>query len=428
MEQDPVQYWLDTCKHVRTKRLYEQRFKSFERWLGLSGKEMLELRKQQLKSEDITEKQWFEQKAVDFYEELCNKMASHTAWSYLTAIRSFFATFGKDMQLKIKPFMKRAGTATPLAQSQKHPFTQDELRKMYHVANLKEKTILLLGVQTGLSAGELVSLEIEDFNGWLDKEPPVGPIEIKRKKEDTTIYLMTGKDLAETLKLYIQSLQNENPPQTSGWLFCSHVSSKRIEKHIVNSEPDRIIKMLARRANIKPLGNTVIRFHGLRAYFDDSCKTMGIAEDHINMMVGHEVKYGQAYTFPTNLRVLYKKVEPRLTLSTAMNNQNHTRLVQLENQFETMKQKFEALEHYVTVVVPRYAPNLKYRDEVIEFILDNHFKHDYSKIEEIEEVDFKPFFDGQNTVIEINGFWDKKTKKYVELEGCQIKYTGPAPI
>jgi len=425
---DPVQYWLDTCKNPKTKGLYNQRFKSFESWIGKTGKELLNLRRRQIKSEDITEKQWVEKKAVDFYEELCGRMASHTAWSYVTAVRSFFATFGKEIQLNIKPFMKRAGTATPIAESQKHPFTQDELRKMFHVANLKEKTVLLFGVQTGLSAGELTKMKIEDFNGWLDKEPPIGPIEIVRRKEDTKIFLMVGRELAETLKQYFQSLKNEHPPQNSGWLFSTHIAGKRQEKHWKNSEPDRIIKRLARRANIQPLGKTIIRYHGLRAYFDDMCKTMGISQDHIDMMVGHKVRYNQAYTLQTHLRELYAKAEPRLSLSTAPTIQNHKRVQELEKQLteqwstlrnliselEKERTKRLELEKSLTDILLIEMLHDNYRDEIIDAISSN------TQNVKISEVFYDVTLGKNNVFIDTKGYINEQGK-FVEHQFRTIK-------
>ena len=324
----PVEYWLQTCKNPHTRYMYQVRFEAFEAFTKKDGKIMLLERIDDVASGDLRRAKTYDKLAVDFYEEMSKKYSSHTAWSYLTAVRSFFATFGKHMELVVDQYLGRAGKGKPQATKKKHKFILNELQDLCEVANWYERSILVLGVQSGLARNEVVALKVEEIKPWLSLEPPVGPIELVRSKTDTQIKMILGSDAVETLKTYIGN-------RREGWLFPS---PQNFGKHITVAEPDRIIKRLWKRLpkdKYQPRGAIV--YHALRDFFSNAMQNGGMPFQHVELLMGHQLPQGGAYTVPTDqmLKEEYMKAESNITLRRAP--LNHERLHELEKKVERLE-------------------------------------------------------------------------------------------
>jgi len=318
--EQPVEYWLSTCKNKHTRYMYQVRFENFENFTGKSGKEMLQERISDVASGDLIRAEKYNKLAVDFYEKMNEKYSSHTAWSNLTAVRSFFGTFGKHLELVVDQYLGRAGKKKPQAEKKKHKFTLDEVKALYEVGDWYEKSILILGVQCGLARNEVVSLRVEDLKPWLNLEPPVGPIELVREKTDEKIKMILGRDAVETLRTFIGDREE-------GWLF---ESSQNHGTHITPAEPDRVVKRLWKRLPraYKPRGKVI--YHGLRDFFSNAMQNGGMPFLHVELLMGHVLPQNGAYTIPTDevLREEYKKAEPNISVRRTYST--NTRLENLE--------------------------------------------------------------------------------------------------
>jgi len=343
--EQPVEYWLQTMKNKHTRYMYQVRFEDFERFTNKDGRTMLQERMKDVASGDLERAKRYDKIVIDFYEVTTKRFKSgHTAWSYLTAIRSFFATFGKHMELVLHQYLGRAGKTKPQRTTRKHKFVLAELRDLYDVADWYEKTMLILGVQCGLARKEVVTLKIEELKPWLNIGAPVGPIELVREKTDTPLFMVLGKDAVETLRTYIGD-------RTSGWLFPSPQNEG---KHITTSEPGRILQRLWKRLpKGKYLARGRIMYHALRDFFSNAMQNGGMPFHHVELLMAHSLPQGGAYTTPTDEMLLeeYRKAEANVTIRTVA--PAYERLERLERENKALREELNDLKEFTHRLAPR---------------------------------------------------------------------------
>jgi integrase len=88
------------------------------------------------------------------------------------------------------------------------PLTIDHVRRMFEVANLKERTILSLAVDTGLRISDFLSIRQEDLPP-LDKELPLA-FELLTQKEKIPAHCFLSRESVDLLKKYLPTLQKKN--------------------------------------------------------------------------------------------------------------------------------------------------------------------------------------------------------------------------
>ena len=147
---------------ARTKENYLRRLPMWNAFIKMSPTEQIEKRLQNLTSQDLIERTYFENKFREYKELLEKQYTEHaTVTTMLTAVASFFGR--NDLRLALKRGDWKSTLETKVIQRWK--ITQDDVKRMYAHANLRDKCLLLGLGQSGFSEVDLSELKVEDLKG-----------------------------------------------------------------------------------------------------------------------------------------------------------------------------------------------------------------------------------------------------------------------
>jgi hypothetical protein len=144
------------------------------------------------------------------------------------------------------------------------PLTIVHVRKMFQVANLKERTVLSLAVDTGLRISDFLAIKKTDLPP-LDTEPPIA-FTLLTQKEKIPAHCFLSKETVDQLKTYVPTLKKKN----NLYLFASNGKS-----HISDEAVSKMLKRLAEKAQIN-LNRKSLTFHCFRKMFLSASIDSGI--------------------------------------------------------------------------------------------------------------------------------------------------------
>jgi integrase len=159
-----VQRWL-TGLSARTKENYLREFPLWVSFAKMSPTEQIEKRLQNLTSQDLTERMFFERKFREYKEFLETQYdKASTVKTMLRTVASFFGRNGLTLQLK------KGDWESTLQTKVIHRFklSHDDIKAMYTHASLRDKCLLLVLAQSGFSEVDVSELKIEDIKGLYD--------------------------------------------------------------------------------------------------------------------------------------------------------------------------------------------------------------------------------------------------------------------
>ena len=161
-QDDFVKRWLVGLSE-RTKQNYLQQIHYWIVFVDLSPTEQIRKRMHDLTTEDISERQFFEDKFRAYKEYLENKgnLKPLAIKTQLTAVASFFSRNGLPLSLK------RGDWENTQEQEiiQKPKITKEEVKAMYSHGNTRDRALLLVLSQSGFSEVDVSSFKIEKMKG-----------------------------------------------------------------------------------------------------------------------------------------------------------------------------------------------------------------------------------------------------------------------
>src|SRR3989304_2144566 len=173
-----VQEFLDSVGNPSTKKGYKFGLKEFVEWYGKPAEEILRIRQDDLTQkagENVIE---FKNRAARFEKEI------EKFHSYLIE-KGYSINSARNMTLGIRqlfryyqmPVTMRSGSkvAQTVQTTKNFPLAIEHVRKMFEVANLKERTVLSLAVDTGLRISDFLSIKKTDLPPF-DTERPMALI------------------------------------------------------------------------------------------------------------------------------------------------------------------------------------------------------------------------------------------------------------
>ena len=158
---DPyVKRWMTGLKG-KTPQNYKDRFPQWLTFIGMTPTEMIRKRMHDLTTEDITERQFFEDKFREYKVYLENKgtLKGRSVTTDLTPVSSFFTRNGLRLNLR-RGDWKANVTQEPIKRER---ITQDDVKRMYAHANLRDKALLLVLAQSGFSEIDVSEFKVEHF-------------------------------------------------------------------------------------------------------------------------------------------------------------------------------------------------------------------------------------------------------------------------
>jgi integrase len=276
--------WLASQK-MPTRRYYGDWFAKFQEFTGLTGDEILA-------KHAIDKPGTWEAKVLAFKNWLISekKLGEYTATAQSMAVRGFFSYHRVSLQFRPAE-SKRINEKS--RKTEDYRFTLSDLKKLYEVADLRERYVITAGKSFGLRAGDFLALRIGDLEPYVNNEPPISIGRIKTEKEKVAAYPFIDSDAQPIIKLVLENLAREG--KTSA-------DDKVLDLGTI--QLTRILQRCVKHAGIE-IGNKEVRFHCLRKFLCDHLSSH-MSESKWKQIVGKKISEG-AYVSPDELRKDYAR-------------------------------------------------------------------------------------------------------------------------
>jgi len=244
----------------------------------------------------------------------------------------FLKYFGADIRIRRSIGVNRTEIST-----KDHLLSIDDLRKMYKVAGLRERVILLLAKDLGLRLGDFCRLPKQDFESRINQAPPV-PIDILTAKEGIVAHGYISEETLEHLKVYLPTLDPKNK-----FLFQS-----ARQGHLDEETVNWALKDLAEKAKVQLIGS--LRFHCFRKLFLRTAAELGVNSWNAKLLVGKSVEKSIAtYISGVRLKEDFVKISNVLRINEPQTSSGMPTLEEIVNlvaqvQREEMLEKVKKLE------------------------------------------------------------------------------------
>ncbi|MGD0978202.1 MAG: tyrosine-type recombinase/integrase [Candidatus Bathyarchaeia archaeon] len=324
MKSGSVQTWLTGLKSSpdlhSTKYHWAGNLKRFCEWAGKTPDQLIEERKEQLRSEDQRERYSAELKVKAFLDYLTEQGKSpNTRKNHFSAIRNFYKRNYYELT-----FFRGDGPENETVQEGSRAASKDDINKMLEVSNPRIRALLLFLKDTGLAEADCAKLKLKDIN-VLEQydvrplkevseifllEPPI-PIIVKRKKTKRLTITFMGKESLDALKTTLRLRQQGSAeltirrydhdehklgigPETltlESPLFRSYEKFFQRTNMKVNHLSPAAIGVIVRKAAINAgCWKEGFAAHSLRRYFQTNLEMAGTNPNWIKKMMGHALE------------------------------------------------------------------------------------------------------------------------------------------
>ncbi len=299
----------------------------------MSPTEQIQKRLKDLTSQDLTERTFFESKFREFKETLETKgtIKARTVTTVLTAVASFFGR--NDLPLNLKRGDWKSTLATEVVQRWK--ITQEDIKRMYAHASLRDKCVLLGLAQSGFSEVDLSELKIEDIKG-LYEMPQTEHYFIEKPREKT------GETQATCLSYEflhdLRAMLSEKGSPTSGHIFVSQTKDTKGEP-IDTRRINEAIKTLAEKTFGKEKA-TEFKTKALRSFYNSALLRADIKSEIKDLMMGH-ARLGARGHYDYDeftIKTAYTKAFEYLSINGIQSRED---LAQMRNKLSEMEHKRE---------------------------------------------------------------------------------------
>ena len=251
------------------------------------------------------------------------------------------------------PAIMRSGSkVSQTVQTTKNfPLTIDHVRKMFEVANLKERVILSLAVDTGLRISDFLTIKKNDLPP-LSEEPPIA-FTLLTQKEKVTANCFLSQESTDLLRTYMPTLQKKNN---------IHLFSSNGKSHLSDETVSKMLNRLAEKAQINLNGKS-LSFHCFRKMFLSASIDSGIGLTAGKLMCGKAIpKSDSTYLTTVKLREKFTQLKNFLTIKQSTKSEGQ----QLEKLSSIVANLAEELEQQKVIAQAACSENLKIRSEFKE--------------------------------------------------------------
>jgi integrase len=304
-----VQEFLDSLPSKGTKKVYKSGLNKFFEWYGKTADEVLKERKEDL-TQKLNEDIVTYRNRASRYAKIIEQFHSHlldegykinTARSLTNGIRQLFRYYQMDVKIRNGAAVNRT-----VKTQRNFPLTIEHLRRMYEVANFRERVIISMATDLGLRVSDFLKIKKQDLPD-LSLDPPIS-FDVMTDKEDVIAKGFLSQESVELLRKYIQTIPDDNP-----YLFpSSHKKPKPISK----TQLGNLLRDLAEKAKIKIGNGKRLTFHCFRKMFLSASIDSGIGLTAGKIMVGKTVNSSDAtYLTVVKLREKFLQLKKFLTIN-----------------------------------------------------------------------------------------------------------------
>jgi site-specific recombinase XerD len=319
-----------------TKKGYKFGLKEFVEWFGKPAEEILKMRQYDLTQkagENLIEYKnraaRFEKEIEKFHSYLLEKPNNpykiNSARNMTLGIRQFFRYYQMPVTMRLGSKVSQTAQTT-----KNFPLTIEHVRKMYDVADLKERTILSMAVDTGLRISDFISIKKTDLPS-LEEEPPIA-FTLLTLKEKIIANCFLSQESVGLLKTYLPTLQKKSNIYLVSSNEKSHISDEAISK---------MLNRLAEKAQIDFNGKS-LSFNCFRKMFLSTSVDSGIGLTAGKLMCGKAIpKSGSTYLTTVKLREKFILLKRFLSIKEQPKIETE--------KIETMKNAINKLQEELTV-------------------------------------------------------------------------------
>ena len=330
-----VQEFLDSLPSRGTKKVYKYGLNKFLKWSGKTADQVLQERKDDLTqrpNEDLVTYRNRAQNYAKIIERLHTDLLKqgykiNTAKSLTNGIRQLFRYYQMDIKVRNGSSLNRT-----VKTQRNFPLTIEHVRKMYQVANFRERVILSMATDLGLRVSDFLKIKTTDLPD-LSQEPPIS-FDVMTDKEDVIARGFLSKETVKLLKKYVKTLAEDNP-----YLFPS---SQHRPKPISRTQLSNLIKDLAKKAGLKINNGKSLTFHCFRKMLLSASIDSGIGLTAGKKLVGKTIPQSDdTYLTTVKLRELFSQVKKFLTINESQKMETDT--------IDTLKKSISKLQEDLTV-------------------------------------------------------------------------------
>jgi integrase len=301
-----VQEFLNSISNPRTRKSYRFGLNKFVEWFNKPAEKILAMRQEDLTQrpgENLVEYRnraaRFEKEIEKFHSYLIEKGYSiNSARNMTLGIRQLFRYY--QMPVTMRSGSKVSQTVKT---TKNFPLTIEHVRKMFQVANLKERSVLALAVDTGLRISDFLAIKKTDLPP-LDAETPIA-LTLLTQKEKIPAHCFLSRETANQLKTYLPTLRKKN----NEYLFASNGKS-----HISDEAISKMLKRLAEKAQIDLNGKS-LTFHCFRKMFLSASIDSGIGLTAGKKLCGKAIaRSDDTYLTTVKLREKFIQLKKFLTI------------------------------------------------------------------------------------------------------------------
>jgi integrase len=317
--------------------------------------------------------------------------STNTARNLTIGIRQLFRFYQMPVQI-------RAGSKVTktVKTSRSFPLRIEHIRKMYAVADLRERVILSMATDLGLRISDFIKIKKDELPP-LNQEPPI-PFDITTKKEEVIAHGFLSKETIDLLKVYLPTIEKKTD---NDYLFPSNGKS-----HISDEWLNKLLQRLAEKSEIAMNGKS-LTFHCFRKMFLSTAIDSGIGLTAGKKLVGKAIPKSDD-TYLTTIKLRQKFIQLKKFQSIKEQPKAETEKI------ESLKKAINTLQEELTrqklITDTISEENIKTKKElkklqpIVEFAnsfdipenlktILNYLKEDYSNKDKFRplKIEFSPY-------------------------------------
>lgn len=336
--------FLESVANATTRKSYRIGINRFVEFYGKSVEEIVKERMENLTPRPEENPVEMKQRATKFERELEKFHSWLLEKGYsINSARVMCLGIQQLFRYYSMPLVKRSGSPTSktVESTKNFPLTIEHVRKMFDVADLRERVVLSMASDLGLRISDFVKIKKGDLPN-LDQESPIA-FTMMTKKEDVPAYGYLSAESVELLKTYLPTIADQKNP----CLFPSNGS------HISDDRIGVWLKELGEKAGIETQGKQ-LTFHCFRKMFLSASADLGLLTVGKRLCGKSISKSDSAYLTVMKLREGFAKIKEQLTIQETTRPQNHQRIESLENAVSLLERENSALRGRVDILKKDY--------------------------------------------------------------------------
>ncbi len=346
-----VKEFLDSVINPNTRKGYRVGIKKFCEWFGKSPREILEARK-----DDLTQKPKeglieYRNRAARFEREiekfhgylLIQGYTTNTARGMTIGIRQLFRYYQMPVRMRAGSRVTKTVKTT-----RNFPLRIEHVRRMFDVADLRERVILSMATDLGLRISDFIKIKKNNLP-HINQEPPVA-FDVMTGKEEVVAHGFLSAETVELLKVYLPTLQKKENP----YVFPSN-GNRPISDEWLN----QLLGKLGEKAQIDLNGKS-LTFHCFRKMFLSASIDSGIGLTAGKKLCGKAIAQSDdTYLTTVKLREKFVQLKKFLTIKEPTKVEDSV----VEKLERAVSRLSEELEQQKVVVAAVTGENLRIRRE-----------------------------------------------------------------